>query len=64
MKNIKIMGLVAKMAAKVQTARSEEISKYIKLNRLFVAFNASGTLPSVPSFIYCPIHRYTNANDT
>ncbi|KAL5315383.1 hypothetical protein ACEPPN_016250 [Leptodophora sp. 'Broadleaf-Isolate-01'] len=57
MKNIKIMGLVAKMAAKVQTARSEEISKYIKLNRLFVAFNASASMltiftPAITLIIY------------
>lgn len=42
MKNIKVMGLVDRMKDKVNVARSLEIIKYIKLNQLFVAFNASG----------------------
>lgn len=44
MKNIKMMGLINKMEAKLQAARDHEIHKYIRLNRLYVAFNASGEL--------------------
>lgn len=42
MKNIKMMGLTNKMGAKIEAARNFEIKMYLRLNRLFVAFNASG----------------------
>jgi ATP-binding cassette subfamily C (CFTR/MRP) protein 1 len=45
MKNIKIMGLIDKMESKIRTARRIEIQRYIDLNKLFVAFNASGKQP-------------------
>ncbi|PVH75176.1 ABC transporter [Cadophora sp. DSE1049] len=47
MKNVKMMGLVDKMEAKVQAARTFEINKYIDLNRIFVAFNASGLMLTI-----------------
>ena len=40
-KNIKMMGLVSRMEAKVQTARDNEIKKFVAFNWLIVAFNAS-----------------------
>ena len=49
MKNIKIIVVVERMKAKISGARSLEISKYIKLNQLFVAFNASGE-PDILSY--------------
>jgi ATP-binding cassette subfamily C (CFTR/MRP) protein 1 len=45
MKNIKMMGLIDKMESKIRTARRIEIQRYIDLNKLFVAFNASGKQP-------------------
>jgi ATP-binding cassette, subfamily C (CFTR/MRP), member 1 len=42
MKNIKMMGLVEKMGAKIQTARDNEIKLTIAFNWLIVAFHASG----------------------
>jgi ATP-binding cassette subfamily C (CFTR/MRP) protein 1 len=46
MKNIMMMGLTNNMEAKIEAAREFEIKMYIGLNRLFVAFNASGELPT------------------
>ncbi len=40
-KNIKMMGLVERMAAKVKTARDHEIKKYVSFYRLLVAFFVS-----------------------
>ncbi|KAK3319199.1 ABC transporter [Apodospora peruviana] len=47
MKNIKMMGLVEKMEAKIQTARNDEIKKYISFNWLIVAFNLTSGLLSL-----------------
>ncbi|KAH7381027.1 ABC transporter [Cadophora sp. MPI-SDFR-AT-0126] len=47
MKNIKMMGLVDRMEAKVIEARASEIKKYMNLNRLFVAFMASGMMLTI-----------------
>ncbi|KAK0717286.1 P-loop containing nucleoside triphosphate hydrolase protein [Lasiosphaeria miniovina] len=41
MKNIKMMGLVDKMEAKIQSVRDDEISKFIRFYRLLVAFFVS-----------------------
>jgi ATP-binding cassette subfamily C (CFTR/MRP) protein 1 len=55
-KNIKMMGLIDKMEAKIQAARDHEITMYTNLNQLFVAFYASGKLPSpsMPCFLLSP----------
>ena len=42
MKNIKMMGLVDKMGAKIQAAREHQINMVIAFHWLVVAFNASG----------------------
>jgi ATP-binding cassette, subfamily C (CFTR/MRP), member 1 len=41
-KNIKMMGLVDKMKAKIQAARDHEIKMFTSFNWLILAFNASG----------------------
>ncbi|KAK3367203.1 ABC transporter [Lasiosphaeria ovina] len=41
MKNIKMMGLVDKMEAKIQSVRDDEISKFIRFYRLLVVFFVS-----------------------
>lgn len=48
-----MMGLIDKMEAKIQAARDYEIEMGIRLNRLFVAFNASGEMLS--TMIFCLI---------
>lgn len=40
-KNIKMMGVVEKMEAKIQTARSQEIKHYVAFYRLLVTFYVS-----------------------
>ena len=50
-KNIKMMGLVEKMEAKIQMARSHEIKHYIAFYRLMVAFFVSGKW--LPGLISC-----------
>lgn len=50
-----MIGVVERMKAKISGAGSLEISKYIKLNQLFLAFNASGEpgiLSSSPSTLF------------
>lgn len=49
MKNIKMMGLVDKMGAKIQAARDHEINMIISFFWLMLAFNASGEI--YPCFI-------------
>jgi len=41
-KNVKMMGLVDKMEAKIQAAREHELKMWISFNWLVVAFNAGG----------------------
>ncbi len=48
-KNIKMIGLVDKMEAKIQAARDHEIKMYISFNWLVLAFNASGQF----QLLYC-----------
>lgn len=44
MKNIKMMGLVEKMRAKIQAARDKEMEAFIGFNWLVMGFNACGRL--------------------
>ena len=41
MKNIKMMGLVERMEAKIQAARVYEIKQHVAFNWLMIAFHAS-----------------------
>ncbi|KAM7217664.1 hypothetical protein V8F06_006919 [Rhypophila decipiens] len=57
MKNIKMMGLVDKMEAKIQKARDSEIKAYISFNWLIVGFNIAATVvtlfsPAVTLILY------------
>ncbi|RDW89784.1 hypothetical protein BP6252_01816 [Coleophoma cylindrospora] len=47
MKNIKMMGLVDRMGAKIQASRDHEIKMMINLHWLVVAFNASASMLSI-----------------
>jgi len=40
-KNIKMMGVVARMSSKIQAAREDELKKAVSFYWLIVAFNAS-----------------------
>ena len=51
MKNIKMMGLVDKMQAKIQAARDHEIAMFVSFNWLIVAFSSSGEL----TFLVCTL---------
>ena len=57
MKNIKMMGLVDKMEAKIQAARDKEIKAYIGFNWLIIAFNVSGKLSLSPTWISVMLHH-------
>lgn len=47
MKNIKMMGLVDKMGAKIQKARDNEIDAYISFNWLIMGFNIAASVLSL-----------------